>query len=108
MKTASPIIQTIITEKSAARQAEGTYAFLVEKNANKIEIKKAIKEIYGADVEKVATMVIPSKSRILKGRYSWKKRPAFKKAIVTLKGKTTIDPNKIGTVKPKKHGSKKV
>lgn len=113
MTRVSPIIQAITTEKSSAEQSKGKYTFLVKRNSNKVEIKNAIKAIYGADVDTVRVAVIHSKSRLVKGRYEWIKRPTYKKAIVTLKGKATIDPSKPGTKPgeakkaPKKTESKK-
>ncbi len=95
MKTKSTIIQSYQTEKSSEQQGQKQYSFIVRKDANKVEIKKAIKEIYGVEAEDVKTMVMPKKTRLLRGRYEWAKRPVFKKAIVTLKGDKTIDPNKI-------------
>lgn len=95
MKTNSIIIQSIITEKSSGQQANGQYTFHVKKDSSKIDIKNAVKAIYGVEVENVKTSIMPKKTRILKGKYEWAKRPVYKKAIVTLKGKKTIDPNKI-------------
>jgi len=95
MKTHSTIIQSIVTEKSSGQQANGQYTFLVKKDSSKIDIKNAVKAIYGVEVADVKTSIMPKKTRILKGKYEWIKRPVFKKAIVTLKGKKTIDPNKI-------------
>ncbi|MBI2634275.1 50S ribosomal protein L23 [Candidatus Peregrinibacteria bacterium] len=102
MKTFSPIIRSYITEKSSNEQSRGRYSFLVDKNATKIDIKNAVHASYGVDADTVRTMVIPRKFRTLKGKHQWAKRPSFKKAVVTLKGKTTIDPNKIKESKPKK------
>lgn len=95
MKNYSTIIQSIQTEKSSAQQGHQQYTFLVRKDATKIDIKNAVKAIYGVDVKDVKTMISPKKIRILKNKYEWAKRPVFKKAIVTLKDKKTIDPNKI-------------
>ena len=95
MKTHSTIIRSVVTEKSSSQQAAGQYTFVVSKGATKIDIKNAVKAIYGVDVEDVKTSIMPKKTRMLKGKYEWVKRPVFKKAIVTLKGKKTIDPNKI-------------
>lgn len=106
MQPQSPIIQTIITEKSSLAQSKGRYTFLVKREANKVEIKKAIETSYGAPVKRVQTSIVPNKYRLLKGRYNWAKRPAYKKAIVTLKGKATIDPNKVGEAKAKKEPKK--
>jgi len=102
MKTYSPIIRSIVTEKSSLEQSKGKYAFLVRKDTNKIEIKKAIKELYGADVAKVQMMLSPKKERVLGRGNVMVKRPVFKKAIVTLKGKKTIDPNKFKDSKKSK------
>ncbi len=53
------------------------------------------------DVESVNMMISPKKTRLLKGKYVWAKRPAFKKAVVTLKGKKTMDPSKFKEPKAK-------
>lgn len=95
MKGFLPIIQAITTEKSSLEQSIGKYTFLVQKNATKIDIKRAIKEIYGVDAKEVKISIVPKKIRVLKGKFEWAKRPSYKKATVTLKGKKTIDPNKI-------------
>lgn len=95
MKTYSPIIETLITEKSSAAQSRGKYSFIVTKDATKIDIKKAVKKLYGVEVQDVNILIAPRKTRILKNKYIWAKRPSIKKAIVTLKDKKTLDPNKI-------------
>jgi len=75
---------------------------MVKRDATKIDVKHAVKTIFGADVASVKTMLMPKKTRLIRGNRLWAKRPVFKKAIVTLKGKATIDPNKIGSMKTKK------
>ena len=56
MKTAyDVIIKPIITEQSMVATEEKKYVFQVANDANKIEIKKAIEEIFGGKVEKVNT-----------------------------------------------------
>lgn len=102
MKTYSTIIQPVMTEKSSTAQSKGQYTFLVEKTATKIDIKQAIKALYGADVETVRTMIAPKKIRMLRGKHPWVKRPVMKKAVVTIKGGKTIDPNKLKGSKDKK------
>jgi len=95
MKTHATIIRTITTEKSSRNQEKKLYTFEVGKSATKTDVKKAIKEMYGAEAGKVKIMIMPRKTRAMaKGRI-WTKRPVMKKAIVSLKGKKTIDPNKI-------------
>ncbi len=96
------IIQSIVTEKSSIGQTIGQYTFMVARTATKIDIKRAVKEVYGVEAEQVRISIMPSKTRLLKGKYEWAKRPQFKKAIVRIKDKQTIDPNKIGSGKAEK------
>lgn len=91
----------MVTEKSSMAQSHGKYAFVVDKAATKIDIKNEIKKLYGVEAARVNIMVSPKKTRLLSGKYEWAKRPMFKKAIVTLKGKKTIDPNKLKEPKAK-------
>ena len=77
------IIAPVITEKSMAGIAAKKYTFKVAKDANKIEIAQAVKELFKVDVEKVNTMSIRGKARRM-GRYSGY-TASWKKAIVTLK-----------------------
>lgn len=102
MKDFQTIIRSLTTEKSSNQQIGGQYTFQVQKDATKVDVKNAIKAIYGVDADKVRIMTSPSKKRLVaRGRF-WTKRPLMKKAIVTLKGKKTIDPNKIKESKSKK------
>ena len=102
MKNFDTIVRPVVTEKSSIEQSRGKYTFVVTRDATKIDVKHAVKAIYGADVAEVRMMVVPKKTRLIgKGR-EWNKRPVFKKAIVTLKDKQTIDPNKITFKETKK------
>lgn len=83
-------------------QGRGQYTFMVKKDATKISIKRAIKEVYGVDAKEVRVSILPGKTRLLKGKYEWPKRPMYKKAMVTLKDNKTIDPNKMGSGKAEK------
>ena len=76
------IIAPIISEKSMSMIQEKKYTFKVAKNANKIEIKKAIEEIFGVEVEKVTTIKMPKKPKRL-GMY-YGHSGEWKKAIVKL------------------------
>ncbi len=85
MKTPYDIIsKPLLTEKgSKIKEAQNKIVFKVARDANKIEIKKAVEEVFNVKVLKVATMNFLGKTkrtRIRKG-----KRPDWKKAIVTLK-----------------------
>ena len=76
------IKKPIITENSMDQMAERKYTFEVAKEANKIEIKKAIEEVFGVKVEKVTTMRVLGKVKRMGANSG--KRPDWKKAIVKL------------------------
>ena len=84
MKTAQDIIiAPVITEKSMSGIKDKKYTFKVAKDANKIEIAKAVAELFKVDVAKVNTINVRGKARRM-GRYEGY-TASFKKAIVTLK-----------------------
>ena len=76
------IRKPIVTERSMNDMAEGKYTFVVDKKANKTEIKNAIEKIFGVKVEKVNTMLMEGKVK-RQGIHEGK-RPDWKKAVVTL------------------------
>lgn len=76
------IIKPIITEKSMEDMAYGKYTFMVDKRANKSEIKKAVEGIFDVKVEKVNTMNMLGK--IKRQGYTSGRRASWKKAIVKL------------------------
>jgi len=84
MKTAYDIvIRPIITEQSMEDLDIKKYAFQVSRDANKIEIKKAIEEIFGVTVIKVTTQNVHGKAKRT-GSYPMGKTASWKKAIVKL------------------------
>ena len=84
MKTAYDIIKRpVITEQSMAQTEIKRYTFEVAKDANKIEIAKAVEEIFGVKVAKVNTLNMQGKEKRT-GRFPAGRRPAWKKAMVTL------------------------
>jgi large subunit ribosomal protein L23 len=86
----SIIIEPVVTEKTTySREAHNEVAFRVVTDANKIEIKHAVEEIFGVTVVGVRTMNVMGKMKRL-GRYEGR-RPAWKKAIVSLKEGDTIE-----------------
>lgn len=90
MKASYDIIKTLIrTEKSTVVEPKGKYLFLVAKEANKIQIKKAIKDIYKVDAASVNTFISCGKFRRV--RHQLGKTPDLKKAIVTLKAGQKIE-----------------
>jgi len=77
------IIEPLITERSTGQMEEKKYTFVVAKNANKIEIRKAVEEIFGVEEKKVNTLTVKRKPRRVGVHRGY--RPSWKKAIVTLK-----------------------
>ena len=77
------IKRPIITEHSMEQTEMKRYTFEVAKNANKIEIAKAIEEIFGVKVAKVNTIRMQGKVK-RNGAYPAGRRSAYKKAVVTL------------------------
>ncbi len=94
MKPSDVLIKPILSEK-ANKQSEkmNRYTFIVDRKANKLEIKKAIELFYGVQVEAVNTSVMPSKlkSKYTKAGYIVGRKPAKKKALVTVAEGETID-----------------
>jgi large subunit ribosomal protein L23 len=89
----SVLKKPLVTEKVSALNEKGKYGFIVDADANKVEIKKAVEKQYGVTVEKVNTMRVMGK---LKTRYTKTgilagRKPSFKKAIVTLASGEVID-----------------
>lgn len=80
------IIAPIITEKSMSTVADKKYTFRVAKGAGKIEIKKAVEELFSVEVVKVNTISVRGQMRRM-GRYQGY-TPSWKKAIVTLSAKS--------------------
>lgn len=88
------LIKPIITEK-ATQQSEdlNVFAFEVARDANKVEIKKAIEAHYGVTVESVRTAIVPAKfqTKYTKAGLVRGRKPAYKKAMVKVAGGETID-----------------
>ena len=83
------IIRPIITERSMASAESKKYAFEVAPSAGKVEIKKAIEEIFGVKVVRVNTLTVKPKTKRV--RYVAGKTRSWKKAIVTLAEGDTIE-----------------
>ncbi len=84
------IIRPIVTEKSAELQGDDNkYTFEVHRQANKIEIRKAVEIVFGVRVDHVNTMVVRGNIRRVGRNYG--KTRQWKKAIVTLHAGDSID-----------------
>jgi large subunit ribosomal protein L23 len=88
------LIKPIISEKAEMlSETRGQYSFVVDKSANKLQIREAVQAMYNVSVTSVNTIVVPGKSKnrntrtgLIKGRVS-----SYKKAIVTLADGEEID-----------------
>lgn len=91
MKSTKKIIRRpIITEKASwMKEQSNKYVFEVEKKCNKIEIKKAVEDLFKVTVTDVRTYTTHGKIRS-RGRFSGK-RPDWKRAIVKLKDGDSIE-----------------
>jgi large subunit ribosomal protein L23 len=88
------ILKPVITEKMTAKGEDlNQYGFIVDKRANKLQVKAEVEELYGVEVLSVNTMNYSGKrkSRFTKAGVISGKTNAFKKAIVTLREGETID-----------------
>lgn len=88
------IIKPIVTEKmTALTEKRNNYGFRVSSEANKIQIKQAIEELYNVTVVDVNTLNYPGKlkSRNTKAGVISGRTASYKKAIVTLKDGEVID-----------------
>jgi large subunit ribosomal protein L23 len=90
MDTTQVIIKPLITEKSTHLQnTRNTYAFEVEKHANKHQIKQAVEALYSVKVADVRTMTRKGKPR--RTRYAVTTGSDWKRAIVVLEENSKID-----------------
>lgn len=76
------IIKPLITEKSTYLMEDRKYTFKVAKRANKVQIRRAVEEIFGVKVEAVNTINMSGKLKRMGAHSGY--RPDWKKAIVTL------------------------
>ena len=80
----SVIIKPVVSEKSYGLLDGGVYTFIVAPDANKIEIRQAVEQIFGVNVVKVNTLNRPGKRKRNRGKATFGKRADTKRAVVTL------------------------
>ncbi len=84
------LVRPIISEKSYAGMQIGKYTFRVRPDANKVEIRDAVEKTFEVEVTSVRTMRVRGKlRRVVRGQQG--RTPAWKKAVVTLRGGQRID-----------------
>src|SRR4029450_2395976 len=94
MSTKNPrdvIIRPVVSEKSYASYDENVYTFVVAKDANKVEIRQAIEEIFNVKVTNVNTLNRNGKRKRNRRTGNWGQRAGQKRGIVSLAGGDTIE-----------------
>jgi large subunit ribosomal protein L23 len=85
------IVRPVVSEKSYSLLDANAYTFLVHTDANKIQIRQAVEEIFDVRVVKVNTMNRPGKRMRNRRAMTYGKRPDTKRAVVTLVAGDRID-----------------
>ena len=80
------LIKPLVTEKVSDLNEKGQYGFIVDRRANKVEIRKAVEKMYGVNVASVNTMRYQGKekTRYTKTKIISGSTASYKKAIVTV------------------------
>jgi len=90
MITSYDIVQSLIrTEKGSTLESQGKYLFQVALGSNKVEIQKAVEDIYKVKVATVNTVIMPEKRKRVRQQFGYTSQ--WKKAIVTLQQGFKID-----------------
>ncbi|SRR6056297_2059872 len=88
------LVRPAITEKSEMlAEKENKYTFIVDKRADKVQIKNAIQDMYDVSVKHVNTNIIPAKKKLkaTKAGHVMGGKPAYKKAVITVSEGDFID-----------------
>jgi large subunit ribosomal protein L23 len=85
------IVKPVVSEKSYALLDAGVYTFVVHPDANKIEIRHAVEELFSVRVTSVNTLNRPGKRKRNRRSFTFGKRSDTKRAIVTLAAGDRID-----------------
>ena len=83
------ILSPVITEKATLGSEFGQVQFKVAIDANKLEIKRAVEELFDVKVKAVNTIKVKGKTKLFRGRVG--RRSDYKKAIVSLEDGHSID-----------------
>jgi large subunit ribosomal protein L23 len=88
------LIKPVITEKAEnLSEKSNQYTFIVDKTANKIEIKKVVEKLYNVNVLAVNTNRMPGKIKMkgTKSGYQVGRKPSYKKAVITIEAGEVLD-----------------
>lgn len=83
------IIHPYITEKTAVLADEGQYTFVVSMDSNKVQVKQAVKKMYGVDPKSVNTQIV--RGKVVRFGREFGKRNNWKKAVVSLQEGDSIE-----------------
>ena len=83
------LLKTLVSEKATIAESKGKYTFVVANKTNKLEVKKAVKEIYGVVPEKVRMINVEGRQTRFGNKLG--RQSDWKKAIVTLPKEKTIN-----------------
>ena len=89
MHASQVILAPIVSEKSYAASTRGSYTFKVHPDSHKTQIRQAVEQLFDVNVERVNVIKVQAKPKrrgLFKGT-----RPAWKKAVVTLRAGETIE-----------------
>jgi large subunit ribosomal protein L23 len=90
MRTSYDILKAFLrTEKGAGAEKFRQYFFEVDTKATKIDIKKAVEEVYKVKVQSVNVVIVPGKRKRVRSQYGYTSE--WKKAVVTLKEGNKIE-----------------
>jgi large subunit ribosomal protein L23 len=95
MNISQIILRPVLTEKSVKSASLNKFTFIVHENANKISVKRALKDLYGVKVVKINMLRTLPKYKWSRGRKLVQKRPRTHRAIVTLKAGEKLDLSKL-------------
>ena len=102
MNTSQVIVKPLLTEKTVSRTDAGKYTFLIHEDATKVDVKIALRALYGVTVAQVNVLKGMPKFRLGKNRKPLQKRETARRAIVTLKAGETLDLSKLKSSTDKK------
>jgi large subunit ribosomal protein L23 len=85
------LLRPVVSEKSYALMENGTYVFEVAPDASRIEVRRAVEEVFGVKVVKVNTLNRKGKRRHNRRYNTYGSRPGIKRALVTLHSGDRID-----------------
>ncbi|HUA95799.1 MAG TPA: 50S ribosomal protein L23 [Acidimicrobiales bacterium] len=92
MKDATTVLRRpVISEKSYSLMNNNVYVFVVDRHANKLDVRQAVEQAFGVRVEKVNTMNRKGKATRNRRTNTTGRRPDTKRAVVTLRAGDKID-----------------